>query len=108
MSCCWIFVSWSETAESPFALTFVFFRSCTEVLRLARSVQRADFALALALALPLALLVPVPVPVVVVLLLQAVRNAAAMMPATASSLYRLAVMPAECKASGACRVTRAG
>jgi hypothetical protein len=44
LSCCSIFESWSEIAEAPFSLTFTFFKSCTEALRLAASVQTAGFA----------------------------------------------------------------
>jgi hypothetical protein len=31
LSSCWIFESWSETAEMPFCLTFTFFKSWIEV-----------------------------------------------------------------------------
>ena len=47
LSSCWIFESWSETAETPFSLTFTFFKSCTEVLRLPASVQTAGLLLLL-------------------------------------------------------------
>ena len=91
LNCCWIFESWSETAETPFSLTFTFFKSCTEVLRLAASVQTAGLLLLLLL-----------------LLLQAVSNAAAITHAAASPLHRVPVTSAECNILGACRVTRTG
>jgi hypothetical protein len=75
LNCCSIFESWSEIAETPFSLTFTFFKSCTEVLRLAASVQTAGL---------------------LVVLLQAVSNAAAITHAAASPLHRVAITSAEC------------
>jgi hypothetical protein len=86
-------VSWSEIAETPFVLTFVFFRSNTEFLRLVTLEQRA----ALLVVLVLALLVLGLLLLVLLLLLQPARNAAATAHATASPLHCLAIMPAECR-----------
>jgi hypothetical protein len=101
-------VSWSETAETPFVLTFVFFRSDKEVLRLATLEQRA--ALLVPLLVPLGLpvvplgllllgllLVLLGLLLVLLPLLQPTRNAAAATHATASPLHCLAIMPAECR-----------
>jgi hypothetical protein len=75
LSSCWIFESWSETADTPFCLTFTFFKSWIEVLRLAASVQTAG---------------------VLLVLLQAVSNAAAITHAAANPLQRVAIISAEC------------
>ena len=72
----------------PFCLTFTFFKSWIEVLRLDASVQTAGLLL--------------------VVLLQAVSNAAAITHAAASPLHRVPIISAECNIPGACRVTRTG
>jgi len=89
----WIFVNWSETAETPFVLTLTFFRSSTEFLRPVTLEQTAAVLLLVGLLLALLLVGLLPL----VLLLQPVRNAAAATPATASALHCLAIIPEQCR-----------
>ena len=88
----WIFVNWSETAETPFVLTLTFFRSSTEFLRPVTLEQRADLLLLLVLLLVLLLLL-----VPLLLLLQPASNAAVATHATASALHCVAIIPAGCR-----------
>jgi hypothetical protein len=103
-----ILLTWSEIAEMPLALTFVFFRSATDPLRPSRLVQTADLVLPLILVLLLLLALLLALVLLLLLVLQAVRNAAAIAHTAASTLHRHEIMPAECVDPLAGRVTREG